>query len=65
MKEIQENKPRLLTFSEMCHWAAIKHSQGRALVFKNQIPVLRIGRLLRFDQNDLMKWIEEKKQYKF
>ncbi len=65
MKTNQNNKPKLLTFLEMCNWTGIKESKGRDLVFKNQIPVLRIGRLLRFDQDDLIKWLEEKKNYKF
>jgi excisionase family DNA binding protein len=65
MKTNQDSKPKLLTFSEMCKWANLKESKGRILVLKNQIPVLRIGRLLRFDQDDLIKWLEEKKNYKF
>jgi excisionase family DNA binding protein len=61
----QHIKGKLLNISEACLFLGIRTSKCRSLVFKNQIPVLRIGRLLRFDQDDLIKWLEEKKNYKF
>jgi excisionase family DNA binding protein len=61
----QHIKGKLLNISQACSLLGIKTSKCRSLVFKNQIPVLRIGRLLRFDQDDLIKWLEEKKNYKF
>ena len=64
-KTFENNLTKLLTLPEACTLLGIKTSKCRALVFKNQIPVLRIGRLLRFDQTDLFKWLEEKKNYRF
>jgi excisionase family DNA binding protein len=65
-KQIQSPEPakRLLTIKETCLFLEIRMSKCRDLVFRNQIPVLRIGRLLRFDPVDLQKWLEEKKNYK-
>lgn len=54
----------LLNFDDACEFLTLKKSKVRNMVFKNEIPVLRIGRLLRFDKNDLIKWIESKKQYR-
>lgn len=51
----------LLTIYDVSKILNIKLSRLRTAVFKREIPVIRIGRLLRFDQDDLYKWVESQK----
>ena len=50
-----------MSISEASHFLNIKVSHIRSLVFQNAIPVIRIGRLLRFSQEDLTEWINNSK----
>ena len=59
----ETEKNRLLNLKEVCQLLGIKISMGRTLVFKNQIPVIRIGKLLRFDQEDIKRWVKQMKYY--
>ena len=53
---------KLLTPNEVCTFLGIKMSKFRSAVFKKELPVIRIGRLIRVSQNDLEKWIESLKK---
>ena len=53
---------KLLTIKEAAEFLNIKISRLRTAIFKNEIPYLKIGRLVRFDTSDLLNWIEEKKE---
>lgn len=53
---------QLLTPNEVCTILQITMSKFRHAVFKKQIPVIRIGRLLRIDPEELEKWILSKKK---
>lgn len=51
----------LMTLTEACDFLKIKKSRLRTAVFRREIPFIKIGRLIRFDKNDLIKWLEELK----
>lgn len=53
----------LLTIDETSDFLNLKKSKIRSMVFKNQIPVIRLGRCLRFNRNDLVQWLSQKKSY--
>jgi len=55
-------QPGLITFSEACDFLKIKKSRLRTAIFRREIPFIKIGRLIRFDQNDLIRWLEELKK---
>ena len=50
----------LLTPEQACEFLNLKRSMLRSLVFKRNIPTIRIGRCLRFSKSDLIKWLREK-----
>jgi excisionase family DNA binding protein len=68
---IQENQQKqnssqeLLTLVQTSELLNLKHSKLRSMIFKNEIPVIRIGRCLRFSKVDLTNWLTEKKNYSF
>lgn len=51
----------LLTISEASTFLNVKVSRLRTAVLTKEIPFLKMGRLIRFDKTDLLKWIEELK----
>lgn len=53
---------KLLTPEEVCRFLGIKMSKFRSAVFKKELPVIRIGRLIRIDQKDLEQWVESLKK---
>lgn len=59
------NSPELLTIDQTSTFLNLKLSKLRTMVFKNEIPVIRLGRCLRFSRADLAQWLGEKKNYSF
>lgn len=53
---------KLLNFSEAREYLNVTNGHLRSLIFKRQIGFIKIGRLIRFDYEDLLKWIESQKQ---
>lgn len=53
---------KLLTPEEVCGLLGIKMSKFRSAVFKKELPVIRIGRLIRVNQKDLEQWVESLKK---
>lgn len=51
----------ILTFNEACDFLKIKKSRLRTAIFRREIPYIKIGRLIRFDLNDLNTWIKQLK----
>ncbi len=51
----------LLTINEASSFLNVKVSKLRTAVLNRDIPFLKMGRLIRFDKADLLKWIEELK----
>jgi excisionase family DNA binding protein len=60
--EKKEKSLELLTIPETSSYLNLTESMLRSLVFKRQIPVLRIGKCLRFSKDDLNKWVNSKKE---
>lgn len=52
----------LMNFTEACDFLKIKKSRLRTAVFRKEIPYLKIGRLIRFDLDDLKKWVNALKE---
>lgn len=48
-----------LNFKEVCDLLKISPHHLRSLVFKNQIPTLRVGRLLRWNKQALETWLKD------
>jgi excisionase family DNA binding protein len=60
--EKKEKSLELLTIPEASSYLNLTESMLRSLVFKRKIPVLRIGKCLRFSKDDLNKWVNSKKE---
>lgn len=56
-----EVKVNLITFQQACEFLNLKESRIRYLVFKRQIPFVKIGASILFDKPDLAKWIASQK----
>jgi excisionase family DNA binding protein len=54
-----EHSNSYLNFKEVCELLKITSHHLRSLIFKDQIPTTRIGRLIRFDRQQLADWIKE------
>lgn len=54
-------KKNLLTLKQLCHFLSTSESHIRGLVYKNMIPYKKVGKLLRFDLDQIQTWIEEVK----
>ena len=50
---------KLLTPQEVCSYLQIPISKLYSLSSTDSVPVYRIGRILRFRQSDLEKWLNE------
>jgi excisionase family DNA binding protein len=59
----RETLEHFLDFQQACTLLNLKPSKVRSLIFKKEIPLIRIGRLLRFERSALLNWIESKKEY--
>ena len=53
----------LLTIEEAAFFLNIKVSKLRSMVFKREVPVIKIGRLLRFCKTELSIWVSQLKRY--
>jgi excisionase family DNA binding protein len=51
----------LLILTEAAKFLSIKESRLRYAIFKKEIPFIKIGRLIRFDRQELIKWLEDQK----
>lgn len=49
---------QLLSIQEVSEKLSVKQSTLRAWVFQRKIPCVRLGRLVRFKQSDLSRWLE-------
>lgn len=56
MSEIER---KILTIEEASELLSVKVSRLRTAVFRREIPHIKIGRLVRFKESDLMDWISE------
>ena len=51
----------LLTISDAAKRLSTSERHLRELIYRRQIPFLRVGRLIRFDSSDLDTWVESRK----
>jgi excisionase family DNA binding protein len=56
----EKTQKQLLNLKEACHFLNCKPSRLYYLVFKREIPFLKIGASLRFDPDSLESWLEMK-----
>lgn len=54
-------KKRLLNITEASEYLGISEKSLYKLNWQKRVPVVKIGRSLRFDIQDLEAWIEENK----
>jgi excisionase family DNA binding protein len=52
---------KLLTLKQTSRYLNVKESWLRSKIFSNEIPFIKMGHLLRFDEDELNKWVEAKK----
>jgi excisionase family DNA binding protein len=50
---------KLLSINEASSYLSLKVSKLRSMVFKREIPMVKIGRLVRFNKLELDQWIEQ------
>lgn len=55
------NNQKLLTPQEVCELLGIKMSKFRSVIFRKEIPIIKIGRLVRVSQHDLEQWVNQNK----
>lgn len=53
--------PSYLSFKETQDFLNVKESWLRAAVFQKEIPHCKFKRLIRFEINDLLYWIDQNK----
>ncbi len=53
-----EQSNTYLNFQEVCELLKITSHHLRSLIFKNQIPTVRIGRLVRFEKSQIESWLK-------
>lgn len=51
----------LLTVDELCEWLKVTRKTTERWR-KDGMPYLKIGRTVRFDRTEVVKWIEEKQK---
>lgn len=56
MSELEE---KLLTIEEAAELLSLKVSRLRTAVFRREIPFIKIGRLVRFKEDTLQKWLDD------
>jgi len=52
----------LMDVQQLAHYLNLKPSKIRAMVFRREIPYLKIGRLVRFQKDMIDHWINERSQ---
>ncbi len=54
-----DSNDQLLTIAQVAHRLNVEVRHIRRLVHERRIPYIKWGHLLRFDPNELQKWIDE------
>lgn len=52
---------QILTLRELCELMNVKPSWLKSMVFRKKIPFIKLGKHIRFEKDEVQKWIEEKK----
>ena len=56
----QKMERRLLSIEGAARYLGLKLSRLRTAISRGEVPFLKIGRLVRFDQKTLDQWVETK-----
>ena len=48
----------LFSVEEMAHYLSMKKSRIYNLIFKKQIPYIKIGSSVRFKPEEILKWLD-------
>jgi len=61
MERANGKQSKYLTVEELCQLLKLKKSYIYDLTYRKKIPFIKIGRHLRFDLEEIQKWIENNK----
>jgi len=61
MERPREKQSQYLTVEELCQLLKLKKSYIYDLTYRKKIPFIKIGRHLRFDLEEIQKWLENNK----
>ena len=64
-QKVEEEKKRLIPFKDVMVMLGIGKTTLYNMVSKEEIPFVRIDRTIKFDKEDIDKFIQEKKKEKF
>ncbi len=53
---------KLITIKQAADFLATKESRIRYEIFHKKIPYIKLGKSIRFDENDLIAWVLNQKQ---
>jgi len=60
MLNLENNQDsKLLCINEASAYLNLKVSKLRAMIFKREIPLIKIGRLIRFDKCQIDQWLKQ------
>jgi excisionase family DNA binding protein len=60
MLNLENNQePKLLCINEASVYLNLRVSKLRAMIFKREIPLVKIGRLIRFEKSQLDQWLKQ------
>ena len=59
MNKQNQNIKNFLTINEASIYLNLRVSKLRNLVFKKQIPIVKIGRLIRFEKSQVDLWVKK------
>jgi len=51
---------RLLNTAELSRWLNCTQKHVRNLVFRREIPFIKVGRLVRFNVAEIQMWLQER-----
>ncbi|KEI00089.1 helix-turn-helix domain-containing protein (plasmid) [Clostridium botulinum] len=61
MEKEMKDLPELLTVEEMANFLKIQKNKAYNLIYKKQVPILRLGSQIRIPKCLFIKWIRENK----
>lgn len=56
---LKSNTPQLLKISETCSFLNVTESWLRRQIFLKTIPFKKVGRLIRFEKEELVQWLNK------
>jgi excisionase family DNA binding protein len=60
-KERSAGRPELIDIEALAVWLGVEVVFVRRLVAERRIPFLKIGKYVRFDPDEVRKWIDERR----